>query len=88
MLIDFHFISDAVGIVGVGLVIISYFLIQLEKIKINSSFYVYSNFFGSIMLLFSLLYHWNLASVVIEILWLVISIYGIIKFKILKKEPK
>jgi membrane-associated HD superfamily phosphohydrolase len=86
MELDLHFISDAVGIVGVGVVIISYFLIQIEKITISSSIYLYSNFFGSIMLLFSLFYHWNLASVIIEILWLLISFFGIIRFKILKKK--
>ncbi len=85
---DIHFISDIVGIFGVGLVIVAFFLIQSEKIVSNSSLYLYSNFFGAIMLLFSLYYHWNLASVIIEILWLLISSYGIIKFKILKKHSK
>ena len=84
MFLDIHFISDIVGIFGVGLVIMAFFLIQLEKITTKSSIYLYSNFFGSVMLLFSLYYHWNLASVVIEMLWLLISIYGIIKFKIKK----
>ena len=81
MSLDIHFISDIVGIIGVGLVIMAFFLIQLEKITSSSSIYLYSNFFGSIMLLFSLYYHWNLASVIIEILWLLISTYGIVKFK-------
>lgn len=88
MHLDIHFLSDIIGILGVGLVIMAFFLIQLEKITPNSSTYLYSNFFGAIMLLFSLYYHWNLASVIIEILWLMISIYGIVKFKILKKSPK
>ena len=67
MLVDIHFISDIIGIAGVGLVIVAFFLIQSERIVSSSSAYLYSNFFGSIMLLFSLYYHWNLASVVIEI---------------------
>lgn len=86
MFIDIHFISDIVGIIGVGLVVMALFLIQLEKITSSSSIYLYSNFFGAIMLLFSLYYHWNLASVIIEILWLLISTYGIVKFKILRKS--
>lgn len=88
MFLDIYFISDIVGILGVGLVIMAFFLIQLEKITTKSSTYLYLNFFGSMMLLFSLYYHWNMASVVIEMLWLMISIYGIIKFKILRKITK
>ena len=81
---DIYFISDLVGIVGVALVISGFFFVQLEKITHRSSYYLYSNFLGALMLLFSLYYHWNLASVVIEILWLLITIYGIVKFKILR----
>lgn len=88
MFLDIYFISDIVGILGVGLVIMAFFLIQLEKITTKSSTYLYFNFFGSMMLLFSLYYHWNMASVVIEMLWLMISIYGIIKFRILRKITK
>lgn len=88
MALDIYLISDIVGILGVGLVIMAFFLIQLEKITTRSSTYLYSNFLGSVMLLFSLYYHWNMASIVIEILWLLISIYGIVKFKILKKITK
>ncbi|MDG1436951.1 MAG: hypothetical protein P8P83_04150 [Rickettsiaceae bacterium] len=78
-------IADIVGIIGVSFVIFNYLLLQAEKLTPTSSFYLYSNFFGSLLLLFSLYYHWNLASVVIEMLWLLISIYGIIRAKILKK---
>lgn len=78
-------IADIVGIIGVSFVIFNYLLLQAEKLTSNSSFYLYSNFIGSLLLLFSLYYHWNLASVIIEMLWLLISIYGIIRAKILKK---
>ena len=73
-------------LVGVTFVILGFFLLQAEKLTANSSFYLYSNFFGAIFLLFSLYYHWNLSSVIIEILWLTISVYGIIRVKMLKKH--
>ncbi len=85
MSIDIHLISDIIGIFGVALIILSFFLVQVEKITSDSSFYLYSNFIGAIMLLFSLYYHWNLASVIIEIMWLFISSYGIIRVKFLRK---
>jgi len=86
MFIDMHLISDIIGMFGVAFVILSFFLLQAEKIKSTSSFYLYSNFIGAVMLLFSLYYHWNLASVIIEIMWLFISMYGIIRVKFLKKS--
>ena len=85
MKFDINFVSDMVGILGVALVIIAFFLVQIERITPKSAEYLYSNFFGSVMLLFSLYYNWNFASVVIEVLWLLISVYGIIKFRLTKK---
>jgi len=85
MSIDIHLISDIIGIFGVVLIILSFFLVQAEKITSDSSFYLYSNFIGAVMLLFSLYYHWNLASVIVEIMWLFISSYGIIRVKFLRK---
>jgi hypothetical protein len=85
MRFDIDSISDIVGILGVGLVVIAFLLVQIERITPKSGVYLYSNFWGSVMLLFSLYYHWNLASVIIEILWLLISVYGIIKFRFTRK---
>ncbi len=86
MNIDVIFISNIVGIIGVILIITSFFLLQIEKFKPHSTGYLLFNFFGALMLLFSLYYTWNLASVIIECLWLLIIIYGIIKFKIINKH--
>lgn len=85
---DINLISDIVGGVGVTLVILSFFLLQIGKMHSESMIYLLFNFFGAIMLLFSLYYNWNSASVVIEILWLTISLYGIIKVTILKRKNK
>ncbi|MGC0371740.1 MAG: hypothetical protein DGJ47_000440 [Rickettsiaceae bacterium] len=78
--------ADIVGLVGVSFVILAFLLLQIGKINANSDSYLFLNFTGSIFLLYSLYYDWNTASVVIEILWLIISSYGILKYKIMKKE--
>lgn len=85
MKFDIDIISNIVGLIGVCLIIISFFLLQMEKFKPNSTGYLLFNFLGALMMLFSLYYNWNLASVIIECLWLIITVYGIIKFKILNK---
>lgn len=85
MKFDIDIISNIVGLMGVCLIITSFFLLQMEKFKPNSMGYLLFNFFGALMMLFSLYYNWNLASVIIECLWLIITIYGIFKFKIINK---
>jgi hypothetical protein len=82
---NIYLIADIIGIVGVSFIIMSYFLLQHGKISSDSVTYLTYNLIGAVLVLFSLFYHWNLASVIIEIMWLGISIYGLIKIKFYKK---
>jgi hypothetical protein len=75
-----EFMPDLLGIIGVLLVLWYYFLLQIGKCTSNSLGFSVGNFIGSILLLISLGFNWNLASVIIEIAWLLISLYGIIKY--------
>jgi len=72
-----HVLSDILGMIGVFLVLVTYAMLQLEKLSSKSLMYSSVNLIGSVLILISLVYHWNLASVVIEIFWLLISAYGI-----------
>lgn len=81
-------IADIVGIIGVVLIIAAFFLLQAGRISAQSYAYQLSNLVGAICLLYSLYYHWNLASVIIEILWLIISIYGLIRVHFSGKSLK
>ena len=78
-------ISDTVGIVGVTCVLSAYLFINLGRWKSTDSTYQWLNFTGAWLILFSLYFHWNLSSVVIEVAWLLISATGIIRGFILKK---
>ena len=78
---DIYIVADIVGIAGVALVITSFFLLQAGKIPAESYLYQIFNLVGAVLLLFSLYYHWNLASVIIEVLWLLISVYGLIRLR-------
>ncbi len=72
-------IADLIGIVGVVLVVLAYFFMQTGYFTKKMSLYSIINLFGSVCLLVSLWYHWNLPSVIIEVVWIAISIYGLIK---------
>lgn len=71
------FTVDVVGIVGVAMVLATYFLLQSEKIDSKGFLYSFLNFFGALLIVYSLLYSWNLASFIIEFFWILISLYGL-----------
>ena len=81
-------VSDFIGIIGVLLVLACYFLLQLGMLSLRSFTFSFFNFLGSIFLLFSLFFHWNLASVIIEVAWLLISLYGMIRYFCIRKRDK
>lgn len=70
-------ISDTVGIIGVSCILSAYFFLSTGRWESNSLPYQLVNFIGAWLLLFSLYFHWNLASVLIEVVWIMISIMGI-----------
>jgi hypothetical protein len=70
---------DVVGIIGVSFVLISYLLLQIDRIEPKSISYSLLNLLGAFLILISLYFTFNLASFIIEIAWLLISAYGLIK---------
>lgn len=72
-------ISNIIGIVGVSMVVFAYFMTQIQKWIATELRYLLCNLFGSILIVFSLVFHWNLSSFVIETFWILISIYGLVK---------
>ena len=71
--------TDFVGNIGVFLVLLSYFLLQVDKIDPKSLGYSVLNALGAILICFSLYFSFNLSSFIIEIFWLGISLYGIVR---------
>lgn len=71
--------SDTVGLSGVGCILLAYYLLNAGRIDSKSLVYQVFNFAGAWLILFSLFFHWNTASVVIEIAWISISTMGMYK---------
>jgi len=70
-------ITDFIGIAGVACVIGAYFLLQLEKVASDGLGYLMLNLIGACLLIVSLLVTFNLASFIIELCWLAISLFGL-----------
>ena len=79
-------IYNITGIIGVGIIIITYFLLQLERINPKALPYSVWNLIGAILIITSLFRFWNLASFIIEVFWIAISLYGI--YKAIKNRKK
>ena len=79
---------DLIGSIGVGLIILTYILLQTEKIRSENLSYSVLNGLGAGLIVFSLVYNFNFSAFVVESLWVLISIYGIGKYFLKGKSEK
>ena len=70
-------LPDIVGLIGVTLLIITYAMLQFDRIDPKGFWYSFNNMVVAILVTVSLLYSFNLASMVIEVFWFSLSVYGI-----------
>ena len=71
---------DIVGTLGVAIIILTYVLLQIERIRSDQLSYSLLNAVGASLILISLYFDFNLPSVVVEAFWLLISLFGIGKW--------
>ncbi len=78
---------NIIGLVGVILILIAYFLIQTGRLTSDHLAFPMLNLIGASLHLYSLLYAWNIASFFIEIFWVGISIYGVWRIMKTRRNP-
>ena len=71
---------DIVGNLGVVLIVGSYLLLQINKVKSSSLSYSLMNLFGASFVIISLIENFNLSAFVIEAFWIGISFIGIVNY--------
>ena len=71
--------AHIIGFAGMGCVVLAFWLVVNEKWKPTSLAYNLLNGTGAVLLILSLLVHFNLGSFVIEIFWIAISATGVWK---------
>jgi len=71
---------DILGTLGVAVIIITYVLLQIERVRSDQLIYSLLNAIGACLILVSLYFDFNLPSVVVEFFWLLISLFGIGKY--------
>jgi hypothetical protein len=71
---------DILGTLGVGVIVLTYVLLQLGRVRSDQLAYSALNAVGAALILISLYYAFNLPSFIVEFFWLVISLFGIGKY--------
>ncbi|WP_444633967.1 CBU_0592 family membrane protein [Cupriavidus oxalaticus] len=70
--------DDVIGIIGVICYQIAYAGLQLGRLQRDGKLYFYLNLFGPCCLLYSLIFHFNLAAAISQLLWLMWSVVGMV----------
>ena len=75
---DLH-LFDLTGFIGVLLIVIAYLLLQLDKLPSSSPSYSLLNAAGALLIILSLTFKFNLSAFIVEVFWLLISLFGLMK---------
>lgn len=78
-LINTKFTYDIIGIAGFIFYMLSYALLQLGRISGNGICYIVMNMCAATLVLITLFQQFNLASLLIQLAWILISIVGLIR---------
>lgn len=78
---------NVVGTIGVATIVLTYVLLQTDKLRSDSLLYSLLNASGAVLILVSLYFEFNFPSFVVEFFWLLISLFGIGKY-LLKRRAR
>jgi multidrug transporter EmrE-like cation transporter len=75
---------DLVGNVGVVVLMITYLMLQLNKLRSGGLAYSLLNAIGASLIIVSLIVDFNLSALLMEVFWVLISFVGIYRYFRLK----
>jgi paired small multidrug resistance pump len=70
---------ELVGLAGVVLVLIAYFGLQSGRLRGDGLVFQVANILGAGGIALTLVYDFNLSAMVIELSWIAISVYGLVR---------
>jgi hypothetical protein len=71
---------DIFGIAGVILLVITYLLLQVNKLQSAGLLYSLLNALGASLIILSLLDNFNLSAFLMEAFWVLISLVGVVRY--------
>ena len=69
---------DWVGSLGVLIIVAAYLWLQIGRIVGQNVVFSGANLLGSMLILVSLYFNFNFSAVLIEIFWIIISLFGLV----------
>jgi hypothetical protein len=77
---------DLAGFIGVLLIVIAYLLLQLDKLPSSALSFSLLNAAGSLLIMLSLIFKFNVSAFLIEVFWFLISLIGLSKWLAARKR--
>lgn len=77
---------DLAGFIGVLLIVIAYLLLQLDKLPSSSLSFSFLNAAGSLLIMLSLIFKFNVSAFMMEVFWFLISLIGLSKWLAARKR--
>ena len=71
---------DIIGSIGVFIIILTFVLLQFGKVRSEQLIYSVLNAVGASLIVFSLFFNFNFSAFIVEFFWILISIFGIVKY--------
>lgn len=71
---------DIIGTAGATIILVSYFLLQTERLSATDLSYSVLNGLGAALILISLSVDFNLSAFIVEAFWLAISLLGVVRY--------
>jgi hypothetical protein len=78
-------LPDIGGVVGVLMMLTAYALAQVGRMKVDRLPSLLTNLVGSLLVLASLLYKFNLSAALMEGAWAVVALFGLARLALAKK---
>jgi len=73
-------LSDFIGNIGVVILVGTFALLQFGKLDAKGFWYSFNNMIVAILLGINLYFKPNLSSIIIEVFWFSLSIYGLVRW--------
>lgn len=77
-----------IGMVGATMILLAYVLLQNKKMTTDGIWYTLFNLIGSLLILFSLFFDFNLPSLFIEIVWITVSVMALVRYFLKKRASR
>ena len=71
---------DFVGLIGVGIIVVTYLFLQLGKLRSEALAYSLMNAIGASLIVLTLLINFNLSALLMEVFWVLISLLGVYRY--------